>query len=410
MKNTDLKKFHLPDSPGIYYFKKGKEILYVGKATSLKDRVKSYFARDITLTRGPKIEKMLLEIDDVEFKETASVLEALILEVNEIKRLQPPANSREKDDKSYYSVVITNEEFPRVLIERGRNLDSNLQPTTYNLQTVFGPFPNSRELKEALRIVRKIFPFRDEKCRIASKLKPCFNAQLGLCPGPCAGRISKSEYRKQIRHIKLFFEGKKEKLLLSLEKEMMKLAKAQKFEEAEKLKHQLFALDHIQDVALINSDLTTNNSQLTTFRIEAYDIAHFGGKEVVGVMTVVVDGELEKSQYRKFKIKADKNDDVNNLKEILTRRLGHSEWSLPQLVVVDGGAAQINGAEDVLQEFKLSIPVVSVVKDERHKAREVLGSKQYVVGREKAILLANAEAHRFAIGYHRKLRRKGFRI
>lgn len=399
MKNTDLKKFNLPDSPGVYFFlggKSSKKILYIGKATSLKDRVKSYFAKDILLTRGPKIEKMLEEAKMVEFKKTDSVLEAMLLEAHEIKRLQPPYNTKAKDNKSYNFVTITKEDFPQVVVTRGSG--------------TFGPFPHGKELKEALRIIRKLFPYRD-RCKPGAG-KRCFNAQIGLCPGVCSGEISKGDYRKIIGHIKLMFEGKKERVLRSLEKEMQALAKAHKFEEADKVKKQIFALDHIQDIALIKADLShLRHGGDGRFRIEAYDIAHLAGKDVVGVMTVVVDGELDKSQYRKFKIRVDKNDDTQNLKEVLSRRLAHPEWRYPNLIVVDGGKGQINVAKKVLKDSGLDeIEVVSVLKDERHKPKEVLGSKQFVVGREKEILLANAEAHRFAIGYHRKLRGKGFRI
>ena len=410
MKSQDLKKFNLPDNPGVYYFlaprtKNPKpRILYIGKATSLKDRVKSYFAKDTLMTRGPRIEKMIQEATKIDFIQTDSVLEALILEANEIKKHQPIYNSKEKDDKSYNYVTMTDEEFPKIHITRGSG--------------TYGPFPYGSELREALKIVRKIFPYRDNKCKLSGR--PCFNAQIGLCPGPCAGWVTRKEYGKTLKHLKLFFEAKKPRLIESLEKEMKTLAKAQKFEEAEKIKRKIFALDHIQDIALIKEDVnkgifdsftrpgrapTLIENSFVHFRIEAYDIAHMSGKDVVGVMTVISDGELDRSQYRKFRIRNDSNDDVNNLREILSRRLNHPEWPIPNLIVVDGGTAQHNVAKEITK-----IPVVAVTKDERHKAREILGSKEQVVGREKEILLANAEAHRFAIGYHRKLRGKGFRI
>jgi len=192
---------------------------------------------------------------------------------------------------------------------------------------------------------------------------------------------------------------------------MKSLAKKQKFEEAEKVKRQIFALDHIHDVALIKQDLQATSYKLQAlFRIEAYDIAHISGTNVVGVMTVVEDGEVNKSQYRKFRVRSGKGvDDTNNLKEIISRRLGHPEWKFPNLIVVDGGKAQINAARQVFKESGLEmIDVVSVVKDERHKAREILNLRDRSL--EKSIILANSEAHRFAIGYHRKLRGKGFRI
>src|SRR3989344_2037269 len=306
MKSQDLKQFNLPDEPGVYFFLNDKgEILYVGKATSLKDRVKSYFARDILLTRSPLIKKMLEEADKVEFVQTDSVLQALILEANQIKKHQPDHNSREKDDKSYNYVLITKEDFPRVLVERGRNLSA----LSREALAKWGPFPHAGELREALKIIRRIFPFRDNKCKLppaGGRSKACFNAQIGLCPGPCGGWISKKDYRKIIRHITFFFEAKKSELIKSLEKEMKALAKQHKFEEAEKVKRQLFVLDHIQDIALIKQGVESIEKG-NLFRIEAYDIAHISGTNVVGVMTVVEDGSLNKSQYRKFKIRGVKN-------------------------------------------------------------------------------------------------------
>ncbi|MDP2642002.1 MAG: UvrB/UvrC motif-containing protein [bacterium] len=428
MITEDLKKFDMPDSPGVYFFKRGREILYVGKASSLCDRVKSYFSKDIFLSRGPRIVKMLEEANSVDFAQTDSVLEALILEANEIKKHQPIYNAREKDDKSYNYVVLTKEDFPKILIQRGRDLEYGLPREAL---AKWGPFPHSGELREALKIIRKIFPYRDVKCKLtplrAGRVgKPCFNAQIGFCPGPCAGWISKGDYRKQIRNIKLFFEGKKDALIKTLEKEMRSLAKAEEFEKAEEIKKKIFALDHIQDVALIKQDLAPSTKNLgPNFRIEAYDIAHISGTNAVGVMTVVEDGELNKSQYRKFRIRSKKGaDDTDNLKEIIDRRLNHPEWPMPNLIVVDGGAAQLNVATEVLKLRSLEVPVVSVVKDERHKAREILGlagkgqtlsinSKGLTLkseALEKSILIANSEAHRFAISYHRKLRGKGFRI
>jgi excinuclease ABC subunit C len=408
MKSQELSTYNLPDSPGVYYFLgPKKEILYVGKATSLKDRVKSYFGKDLINTRGPLLVKMVEESIALDYSTTDSVLEALMCEALQIKKHTPPYNSAEKDNKSFQMVVITDEDFPRIITVRARNLTFwKKEKANYKPKYIFGPFPHAGELREALKIIRRIFPYRDEKCKLTGK--PCFNTQIGLCPGVCAGWMSKVEYRKRVRRIKLFFEGKKDVLIKDLEKEMRTLAKAQKFEEASKLKRTIYALEHIQDVALIKRDMERVNAD--AFRIEAYDIAHLGGKEVVGVMTVVIDGELAKDQYRKFKIKVDKNDDVNSLKEVLSRRLNHSEWSFPNLVVVDGGLAQMNAAQEVLRERGLAIEAVSVLKDEHHKAKKVLGESLAIKDWGRSILVANSEAHRFAIGYHRKLRNKGFRI
>jgi excinuclease ABC subunit C len=410
MNSQDLQKLNLPDAPGVYFFiGPKKEILYIGKATSLKDRVRSYFSKDIAKTRGPLIVKMLEEARTVRYTETQSVLEALMLEASQIKKYQPVANVKEKDNKSFNMVIITDEDFPRILVVRSRNLAHwKLSQKEYKVKATYGPFPSSSELREALKIIRKIFPYRD-KCVIGGK--PCFNAQIGLCPGVCAGWMSKRDYRKQVKRISLFFEGKKDTLTKDIEKDMKAAAKEQKFEEAEKLKRMLYALEHIQDIALIKRDNSRVYNE-NIFRIEAYDIAHLQGKETVGVMVVVEDGELNKSQYRKFKIRGKNNkvgiNDIANLSEILERRLHHAEWTLPNLIVVDGGIAQINAAEKILKEKNIDIKVVSVVKDAHHKAREILGksSKEH----ERDVLLANSEAHRFAIGYHRKLRRTGFRI
>lgn len=402
-----LKSQELPDTPGVYFFfGPKKEILYIGKATSLHDRVKSYFAQDLLSTRGPLLVKMLGFAVDLKYTTTDSVLEALLMEANQIKKWKPPYNTHNKDNKSYNTVVITDEDFPRLLIVRSRNLAHwKILSKDLKVEAFYGPFPHGGELRAALKIIRRIFPYRDEKCKLIGK--PCFNAQIGLCPGPCAGWITKHDYRKQMKRLRIFFEGKKTELMKDIEKEMTKLAKEQKFEEAEKLKHTLFALEHIQDMALIKRDIERVQGK-DTVRIEAYDIAHMSGKETVGVMVVVEDGELNKSQYRKFKIKVDKNDDVGNLKEVITRRLNHPEWDMPQVVVIDGGVGQLRAAEGLLKDR--DIHVVAVVKDERHKAKDVLGNPEIIQMWRKSILLANGDAHRFAIGYHRKLRGKGFRI
>jgi len=207
----------------------------------------------------------------------------------------------------------------------------------------------------------------------------------------------------------LFFQGKKKQLLIALNKEMRAAAKEEEFEEAKELHRQMYALQHIQDISLIKEEYrsATVGTHRST-RIEAYDIAHLRGSANVGVMTVVEDGTANKNQYRKFRIRSAKGgDDAGALREILSRRLGHDDWPLPRLIAVDGAAAQINAAQKVLAEYSMSIPVVGVVKDEKHRPRNILGDRELIKGRERDILLANAEAHRFAIGYHRKTSRKG---
>lgn len=437
MNSQDIKEKikKLPDAPGVYFFRSGKKILYIGKATSLRDRVGSYFSGNIEESRGPLISKMLSEFDGISFKKTDSVLEAIILEANLIKEYQPPANIMEKDDRSFNYVVITKEDFPRVLIVRARELEKFFLGTSlekhgnfllkissfsrqsrsksfsredasknFLIKHLFGPFPNGGQLKEAMKIVRKMFPFRD-KCLPGQK-RPCFNRQIGLCPGVCTGEISKAEYGKQIKNIVLFFEGNKKKLVKNLEKEMKTLAKKREFEKATEIKRKIFALYHIQDVSLLKAENLPGITATKMFRIESYDIAHLSGTNVVGVMVVVEDGEVKKSDYRKFKIKNNPGvNDTKALSEILTRRLRHTEWSMADLIVVDGGVAQKRAAEKVLKSNNSGIPVVAVVKDERHRPKGILGGKKWL-RYEREILLANAEAHRFAIGFHKHLRGK----
>ncbi len=397
---------NIPDGPGVYFFLgKNKEVLYIGKATSLRSRVRSYFSPDLAKARGPLLVQMLEKATTIDWRETDSVLEALLLEANLIKTHKPKHNTDLKDDKSWNYIVITKEDFPIIRYVRGRELAMQ-DPDDY-LHT-FGPFPHGLQLKAAMKIIRKIFPYRDDKCvpKVNGQSgKPCFNRHIGLCPGVCTGEISKTDYRKIIRRIALLFEGKKPQLIKSLEKDMKAAAKAEDFEEAARLRSQVFALNHIQDVSLIKDEYRSSGSAVGNTRIEAYDIAHMGGTSVVGVMVVVEDGEPNKDQYRKFKIKTAKGgDDAGSLREVLTRRLGHDEWPLPRVIAVDGSTAQINAATKVLEEHGIQIPVIGVVKDEKHRPRSIQGKREVIAGRERDILLANAEAHRFAITYHKKIR------
>ncbi len=403
VKSQDLPK--LPDLPGVYLFKEKGQILYIGKATSLRDRVKSYFGKDLFNTRGPMVLDMVTKSDSLEFFETDSVLEALILEANLIKKHQPLANTKEKDNKSFYSVIITREnsetgEVSKVLAIRERELEkSDIKP-----KVKFGPFPNGSVIREALRIIRRIFPFQDENS--LKKDQKEFYRQIGLAPDSSA-KDFKSAYQKNIENIILFFKGKKRDLVKKLEREMMTLAKEERFEEADAIKKKIFALNHIKDVSLIKKENTENREK--KFRIEGYDVSHTGGSEMVGVMTVVINGAPEKSEYRKFKIKGfDKSNDVGALREILLRRFAHTEWVYPNMMVVDGSVAQKRATEKVLNEIGAVIPVIAVVKDERHKPKALLGGKDYIKGREDSIVLVNAEAHRFSIKYHKDLRGKKF--
>ena len=417
-----LKKLKLPDEPGVYKFigTRGK-ILYIGKATSLRDRVRSYFANDLLHTRGKHVVDMVTLATTVRFLATDSVLDAIILESSLIKKHQPLYNTKEKDNKSWNYVVITKEEYPRVLTIRERTMileDKEL----YAYKHVFGPFPQGTNLKEALTIVRKIFPFRDTclpaalgtaQTGVSLSGKPCFNRQIGLCPGVCTGEISAKDYAERIREIALFFSGKKTALIKRLKQLMHVHAAALEFEAAGECKHAIFAIGHIKDAALISEEVREHSQQISStrskpFRIEAYDVAHISGKYTVGVMVVVEDGRPKKSDYRKFKITIDpdRSNDILHLEEVLRRRFGHAEWPLPDLIVVDGGVAQKRVGLRVAKDFGFTGAILSVVKDERHKPKAILGNKELALSYERGILIANGESHRFAVAYHRQLRDK----
>ncbi len=470
MRKYDFEKLiapKLPEAPGIYLFKKGKDLLYVGKATSLRSRVRSYFSNDLMKTRGRLLVDMISLADKIDFKETDSVLEALILEAQFIKVNQPKYNTKDKDNKSYNYVVITDEDFPKVLVMRGRNLEQsrkkNLKQNSGDEKNeieekykyTFGPYPYGGELKEALKLVRKIFPFRD-KCTPFLELKtsakinprPCFNRTIGLCPGVCTGEISKKDYASQIKNIKMFFEGKKPLLLKSLEKQMKAHAKEKEFEKAGLIKRTIFALNHIQDVSLmkrveseditdglLDGSISSLGGQNQNLRIEAYDIAHMSGQSMVGAMVVMKNGELANGLYKKFIIRGfEKANDPGALAEVIRRRANHPEWGLPNIIVLDGNEVQLKRAfetwtwgqtafanSNVDAEENQEVLFCSAVKDKTHKAHEILffGAKNSwnkltqkfgisEVGLREQIVKINAEAHRFAIAFHKKRRGKSF--
>lgn len=408
MRREKLKKMNIPDVPGVYMFRGSKRsILYIGKAASLRDRVRSYFAADLVRGRGARIVGMVAAATSLEWTVTDSVLEALILEANLIKKHQPQYNVDEKDNKSFNYLIVTKEDFPRVLIVRGRELFDPAQAGKWKLKHIFGPFPQGGSLKEAIKIVRRIFPFRDNcvPCVRGDTLdncKPCFNRQIGLCPGVCSGEVGEKEYGEMVRHISLLFSGNFQGLKRALVKEMKDAAKVEEFEKAAVLRRQVEAFEHIRDVSLIKDEHRIAPGGGT--RIEAYDVAHTAGEETVGVMTVVAGGEPVKSAYRKFKIQSAKNNDVAALKEMLARRLVHAEWPLPRVFVVDGGKGQLNAARNVLKDAGVGIALVGVVKNEKHQPEKLIGDERAIAAHQKDILLANNEAHRFAITWHRRRR------
>jgi len=422
MKVDYTKKLKMPNKSGVYFFYKGKSLLYVGKATSLRDRVRSYLGKDLIATRGPLLVDMITQADSIKWQETDSVLEAIILEANLIKKYQPKYNTKEKDNKSFNYVCITKEELPKVLVIRGRNIKQKISDIKYKY--LYGPFPNGLQLREAMKIIRRIFPYVDDQS--SKKNNKVFYEQLKLTPE------SILQYKKNIINLNLFFQGKKKRIIQNFKKKMITYAKNKEFEKAGEIKKRIFALEHINDVALIKEDIMFTSQKngfekilrslrdytrpdnfqnyfSASFRIEAYDIAHMSGKNMVGVMIVVENNEPNKSEYKKFIIRTqESSNDTGALEEILSRRFRHAEWGIPNLIVVDGSTAQINVAKRVLNRYQFNISIVSVVKDDRHKAKAIIGDEQIIKQYKKSILLANSEAHRFAIAFHKQKRNKNF--
>lgn len=417
MERTYLSIAKLPDVPGIYLFKKGRTVLYVGKATSLADRVRSYFDDDLIATRGPRIVDMVTKADRVSYEPTATVLEALVREAALIKKYQPRANVEGKDDKTFLYAVITKENLPRVLMTRGKDIDfknrRTLRGAPVKLSGVFGPFPSGAQLREGLRIIQRVFPFFDTPRPVAYASKNHeahleFNRQIGRYPRADGAR----EYRRTIRKVALFLAGRVKELRRTLERQMRAAAKDERFEDAAILRKQLFALDHLRDVSLIkdeNLSILRQAQDEYAKRIEAYDTAHLGGTNAIGVRVVLEGGMPVKKEYRTFRIRGENlRDDLASLKEILARRLRHDEWPLPAAIVIDGGITHKKAAEAVMRDASAPIPVVAVVKDERHRAREVIGARTAGVSEADAVR-ANAEAHRFSLARHRRARSRALR-
>ena len=427
-KNIKIKNQNLPDSPGVYFFfDKNQNLLYIGKATSLKKRVNSYF----TKAHDSRIAEMVGQIARIDYFETSTVIEALVLEANQIKSQKPKYNILERDDKSFLYLVITNEDFPRPLLMRGLELERlGINPFSRQLSVkakkeflaVFGPYTSGAALRKALDLLRKIIPWSD--CRppeITGRSRACFNVHLGRCPGVCVGKISKKDYRRIIKNLILFFEGKKTRLIDRLKKEMNQASKEMKFEVAAKLRNQIFALEHIQDVAIISredSDLPLTKTKEDTInlsgRIEAYDISNISGTSAVGSMVVFEAGKPAKNLYRKFKIKTVKGaNDVAMLEEVIRRRVKHVyTWPLPEIFVIDGGEGQVNRITRVFQDLGIKVLVIGIAKGfDRKQDRLVFDRNDnktlQIAERGKNLFQqARDEAHRFAVRYHRMVRSK----
>jgi excinuclease ABC subunit C len=415
---------NIPSKPGVYIFRDTDgNALYVGKAVNLKNRVGSYFRKDIGL--GPKTSLMVSKIKRIEQIVVESELEALLLEADLIKRLKPTYNVRLADDKAYKYIKISKgkrqkaaADYPKV--STSRKIDKE--------NYYFGPFPEGQTVNYVLKSLRRIFPFRD--CREAKfnryrKLgRPCLYGDLGLCSAPCVGRITTLEYKKIITQLRRFLKGESKKIICELEKEMAKNAKAKNFEQAAGIRDRLKAYNYIRQKFRSPQDYLKNPNLLedqrqkelndlqkrlglrsTPGRIEAYDISNIGGQYATGSMVVFVDGEPSKKDYRRFKIKTVKGiSDVDMIKEVLRRRFAQTKSVLNTLILVDGGKPQVSATNDVLEG--LSIEVVGLAKREEMVVTRGLQEIRLPKDSPSLDLLRRIrdEAHRFALSYHKKLR------
>lgn len=352
---------NLPITPGVYIYRDSKgEIIYVGKAINLKKRISQYFQRDDAL--GPKTQTLVSQIASIETKQVGSEIEALILESSLIKKYKPKYNSMLKDNRSYTYICITKDAIPKVFSAHYSGID----PKNYN----YGPFPSGSSVRSLLNSLRHIFPYRSLDLHPKGQ---CLYCHLGLCPGSSPDHVA---YRQQIGKIKKLLSGHFKSLQHDLKKEMKLASKTENYELASKLKNQLESVIYVvsgwhnlntlfdkvelpedQSSSAINDLLTVLKPPIKNkiSRIECFDISQLGSKYFVGAMTVWQNGFINKSQYRKFKIKTkDTPDDQYMIKEVLWRRFNHPEWGTPDLVVVDGGKPQVTGAQFIFKEKNLN--------------------------------------------------------
>ncbi len=449
-----IQSSQIPHKPGIYIYQDEKgEILYVGKAIDLYHRVASYFSGSVN---SFKTKAMVERISGVETIIVESELEALILEANLIKKYLPPYNIRLTDDKDYLYIAITKEDFPRVITARKKEKIA--------LKEYFGPFPSSTTVKNTLKQLRRIFPWCSSpvKSSLVSSLsstsnekrttrfRPCFYYHLKLCPGACVGEISKEDYNKIINRFSKFMSGKKEELLSELTKEMEEKSQKQEYEEAQRIKKIITGIEYLTQSNRTSEYLANPNfleeEKVSTLealqkdlnlidlpeRIECYDISNISGKQSTGSLVVLTNGEIDKSQYRRFKIIiTGKPNDYAMHAEMMRRRLKHKEWPLPQLFLIDGGRGQVRAVQGAILEHAQSHPELVSGSDEILNQVQNDTTKIPIYGiakrfewlyppegevvklpkRSLSIRLLQKirdEAHRFAITYHRKLRSKAF--
>jgi len=408
----------VPDKPGVYrFYDKAGDVLYVGKAKSLKKRVRSYFSvrNDMPL----KVQKLVRRIHSIQTQITRSEDEALILEDELIKNHQPMFNILLRDDKTYpYIFISIQEKFPRVLFSHRAMRGEG---------KYYGPYPNSRMVKSILTEIRKKYPYRDCPLDVGNKkyTESCLYDQLGLCTAPCIEKDSQEHYNEIIRNISEFLDGKQKKLIHSLYDSMIEASQKEQFEKASKLREQWKISKKIFSRAILMTNSLERNRQNGLIQLkehlklnqvirimEAYDISNISGIHSVGVSVVFKDGRPYKSGYKKFKIKTIQGaNDFAMMEEVLVRRFKRvceGKDVMPDLILIDGGKGQLSAALHAMHSLGLKkFNIIALAKKQELIYLPGRGTpiilERYSYAR-KLLQALRDEAHRFAINYHRNIR------
>ncbi len=358
----------LPNVPGVYFYKdKSGEIIYIGKAASLRSRVRQYFQKSRAF--DPKTDALVAEIAGVDWTEVETELDALFLEAEMVRRYMPRYNILLRDDKSFVYVRIDiKSKHPTVTFTR-RPLDDGAE--------YFGPYQSKYIISSALRHLRRAFPYSTHAPTAIPK-RACLQAQIGLCPGLEAGLTTLEQYRRNLRQLILYITGKRKKVIKEIEKEMNAAAKSSQFEEAARLRDRLLALKKLDSKIIFGDrealDISKDKGLLELAgilkiniprRLEGYDISHQQGSDTVASMVVFVSGVPDKSGYRKFKSRVPGNDDFAHMREVITRRFSDrniKSWGTPDLILIDGGKGQVGSALSALRDRDISIPLIGLAK------------------------------------------------
>jgi excinuclease ABC subunit C len=417
-----------PTAPGVYLMKDGHgRVLYVGKAKNLRNRAGHYFTQAAAEDR--RTADLVKLIADIDFLPAESEVDALLMEARLVKDIQPRFNVDLKDDKSFpYLQIRMREDFPRVEFTR--------TPRRRGVK-LYGPFTSAKSLRHAIQVLQRIFKFRTCTLDIKEEdvrwrwFRPCLLHSIQKCTAPCNFRVSKAEYRRQIRALRLVLEGKKDRLVAEMEGQMNEASAALQYERAARLRDDIDALKNLGARGDVEKDVQPEVFYIeprkgllglrkvlelpqTPRTMEGIDIAHLGGNETVASLVSFIDGLPFKPGYRRYRIKSVQGvDDFASIREVVTRRfrrLAREEQVFPDILLIDGGKGQLNAALDAFRVLRLEPPaLISLAKREEEVYRPG-ESEPLRLSRHAAALrllqYVRDEAHRFAQHYHHILRRK----